>query len=127
MNLLRNHTCWLIYGNNFVIITVSQSRFSLRASAGLYEYGFHIYVHHRMYTEDNFLWSQGMLDDFHSKVPYMVLVFALKKLQYFPLSQNFFKDAWNIFDFICVIGSIVDAGLSFLMNKQESTVNIFPF
>ncbi|KAK7579828.1 hypothetical protein V9T40_000457 [Parthenolecanium corni] len=35
--------------------------------------------------------------------------------------RNFFKDAWNIFDFICVIGSIVDAGLSFLMNKQEST------
>lgn len=27
----------------------------------------------------------------------------------FKFSQNFFKDAWNVFDFITVIGSIVDA------------------
>lgn len=26
-----------------------------------------------------------------------------------PREQNFFKDAWNMFDFVTVIGSIVDA------------------
>lgn len=25
------------------------------------------------------------------------------------VAQNFFKDAWNVFDFITVIGSIIDA------------------
>ncbi|KAK7605440.1 hypothetical protein V9T40_007298 [Parthenolecanium corni] len=33
--------------------------------------------------------------------------------------RNFFKDAWNVFDFICVIGSIVDAVLSLFENKQN--------
>ncbi|XP_065213855.1 voltage-dependent calcium channel type A subunit alpha-1 [Planococcus citri] len=33
--------------------------------------------------------------------------------------RNFFKDAWNVFDFICVIGSLVDAGLTLFANKAN--------
>ncbi|XP_076228267.1 calcium voltage-gated channel subunit cacophony isoform X2 [Nomia melanderi] len=43
--------------------------------------------------------------------------------------RNFFKDAWNIFDFITVIGSIVDAlviefGCNFLCPLQENFINV---
>ena len=26
-----------------------------------------------------------------------------------PLFQNYFRDSWNVFDFVTVVGSIVDA------------------
>ncbi|XP_011879617.1 PREDICTED: voltage-dependent calcium channel type A subunit alpha-1-like isoform X3 [Vollenhovia emeryi] len=43
--------------------------------------------------------------------------------------KNFFKDAWNTFDFITVIGSIVDAlviefGCNFLCPLQENFINV---
>ncbi|XP_078045544.1 calcium voltage-gated channel subunit cacophony isoform X7 [Augochlora pura] len=43
--------------------------------------------------------------------------------------RNFFKDAWNTFDFITVIGSIVDAlviefGCNFLCPLQENFINV---
>ncbi|XP_072765473.1 voltage-dependent calcium channel type A subunit alpha-1 isoform X11 [Anoplolepis gracilipes] len=45
------------------------------------------------------------------------------------MMKNFFKDAWNTFDFITVIGSIVDAlviefGCNFLCPLQENFINV---
>lgn len=42
-------------------------------------------------------------------------------------AQNFFKDAWNVFDFITVIGSIIDAmvleiGVCIQVNAQNTLI-----
>ena len=47
------------------------------------------------------------------------LLFFLPPL--FPQSQNFFKDSWNTFDFITVVGSIIDA---LVMELGATFVNV---
>ena len=41
------------------------------------------------------LWAKGLSEKQHPQ----------KLIKYF---QNYFKDAWNVFDFITVVGSIID-------------------
>ena len=51
-------------------------------------------------------------------------------LIYYCVLQNFFKDPWNVFDFITVIGSIIDAlvlelGVSAPPRVANSLCNIY--
>ncbi|XP_078045550.1 calcium voltage-gated channel subunit cacophony isoform X12 [Augochlora pura] len=61
-------------------------------------------------------------------VTLLFLIECILKLVAFGC-KNFFKDAWNTFDFITVIGSIVDAlviefGCNFLCPLQENFINV---
>lgn len=45
-----------------------------------------------------------------------------------PLSQGYFGDPWNVFDFLIVIGSIVDVVLSEVdVSRNHSLCSLFFF
>ena len=37
---------------------------------------------------------------------------------------NYFRDAWNMFDFVTVIGSLIDIGLSLIQEDIEVELNL---
>lgn len=43
-----------------------------------------------------------------SKLLYTCLIFSLDTVHLSLSKQNYFRDAWNIFDFVSVLGSITD-------------------
>lgn len=89
------------------------------------EYCVYIYVFNGMCAEDHCLWCAGMclprLLSTVSSLPEMLefhdVHFKTTKQKITPGSfcptcvfiwQNYFRDAWNVFDFVTVLGSITD-------------------
>lgn len=52
-------------------------------------------------------------------------VFHTPVLIYSRIIQNFFKDPWNVFDFITVVGSIIDALVMELGVSVNTSFNSF--
>ena len=61
----------------------------------------HPALHDRSCSQTDVFWSQGDL------LVNLLLEFGIKL--FLLVFQNYFKDSWNTFDFITVVGSIIDA------------------
>ncbi|KAL2726961.1 Voltage-dependent calcium channel type A subunit alpha-1 [Vespula squamosa] len=92
---------------------VPSAKRGVQEHAEVHEHVLHGDVHRRVHTEDRRFWRQDSIvnRDHRSLVRTIT---------------NFFKDSWNTFDFITVIGSIVDALVIEFGDKRAKVIAFLP-
>lgn len=112
------HSCTLPL---FCLFSVLLCPAGIRGCPEAPEHSFHRYLLHRVHPQDYGLWLSGERREDTARIRDPFLKW-LKSSSRSP--QNYFRDTWNIFDFITVLGSITEIIVDLQVRRQKGYILI---